>query len=221
MFCKQKTIICFIYIYIRVFSQYLKPFIFHVICVASNNGYSARTYIKKTMTCNTTSQALNLPTVNTMKIQINLNESPYLYIHGHWCIIWKRHGNTFRIIGPSYGESIDYRWVFMLDRCFCDITFIYLINTGCVWLCLTKFYYPTYPAFRNVFFAYMLVLLSINRNLWSMPCLGILSPITLKTCSVYLGEYPCSLLTGIWEVAFLPILMLFYGYICLSLYIYQ
>ena len=35
----------------------------------------------------------------------------------------------------------------------------------------------------------------ICRNLWSRPRRGILSPITLKTCSGYLGEYPCSLLT--------------------------
>ena len=38
--------------------------------------------------------------------------------------------------------------------------------------------------------------------------------ITLKTCSGYLGEYPCLLLTWIWKVAFLPILVLFHWYIC-------
>ena len=43
----------------------------------------------------------------------------------------------------------------------------------------------------------------IRRNLWSRPWRHKLSPITLKTCSVYLGEYPCSLLTWIWKFAFL------------------
>ena len=42
-----------------------------------------------------------------------------------------------------------------------------------------------------------------------------LSPITLKTCSGYLGEFPGSLLTWIWKVSFLPILALFHCYICL------
>ena len=55
----------------------------------------------------------------------------------------------------------------------------------------------------------------IRRNLWSRPWRHKLSPITLKTCSVYLGEYPCSLLTWIWKFAFLPILVLFHWYICL------
>ena len=45
----------------------------------------------------------------------------------------------------------------------------------------------------------------ICRNLWSWPW----RPITLKTCSGYLGEYPCSLLTGIWAVDFWPIFVLF------------
>ena len=37
----------------------------------------------------------------------------------------------------------------------------------------------------------------ICGNLWSRPWRGILTPITLKTCYGYLGEYPCSLLTWI------------------------
>ena len=49
----------------------------------------------------------------------------------------------------------------------------------------------------------------ICRNLWSRPCRGKFSPITLKMYSAYLGEYPCSLLTGIWEVEFWPISVLF------------
>ena len=55
----------------------------------------------------------------------------------------------------------------------------------------------------------------ICRNLWSMPWRHKRSPITLKTCSGYLGEYPGSLLTWIWKVVFLPILPLFHWYICL------
>ena len=55
----------------------------------------------------------------------------------------------------------------------------------------------------------------ICRNLWSKPWRRNLSPTTLKTCSVYLGEYPCSLLTWIWKLTFLPILVLFHWYICL------
>ena len=55
----------------------------------------------------------------------------------------------------------------------------------------------------------------ICRILWSWPWRQKLSPITLKTCSGYLGEYPCSLLTWIWKVSFLPILALFHCYICL------
>ena len=51
--------------------------------------------------------------------------------------------------------------------------------------------------------------------LWSWPWRHKLSPITLKTCSGYLGEYPFSLLTWIWKVSFLPILALFHCYICL------
>ena len=49
----------------------------------------------------------------------------------------------------------------------------------------------------------------ICRNLWSRACRGKFSPITLKMCSAYLGEYPCSLWTGIWEVVFWPISVLF------------
>ena len=55
----------------------------------------------------------------------------------------------------------------------------------------------------------------ICRILWSWPWRYKMSPITLKTCSGYLGEYPCSLLTWIWKVSFLPILALFHCYICL------
>ena len=54
----------------------------------------------------------------------------------------------------------------------------------------------------------------ICGNLWSRPWRGILSPVTLKKCSVYLGEYPCSLLTWIWKAAFLPNMALFHCYIC-------
>ena len=49
----------------------------------------------------------------------------------------------------------------------------------------------------------------ICRILWSWPWRNKLSPITLKTCSGYLGEYPCSLLTGIWAVEFWPIFVSF------------
>ena len=55
----------------------------------------------------------------------------------------------------------------------------------------------------------------ICRNLWSRPWRHKMSPITLKTCSRYLGEYPGSLLTWIWKVVFLPILVLFHWYICI------
>ena len=55
----------------------------------------------------------------------------------------------------------------------------------------------------------------ICRILWSWPWRQKLSQITLKTCSGYLGEYPCSLLTCIWKVSFLSILALFHCYICL------
>ena len=59
----------------------------------------------------------------------------------------------------------------------------------------------------------------ICRILWSWPWRHKMSPITLKTCSGYLGEYPCSLLTWIWKVSFLPILALFRCYICLCVFI--
>ena len=49
----------------------------------------------------------------------------------------------------------------------------------------------------------------ICRNLWPSQFRGKFSPITLKMCSAYLGEYPCSLLTGIWEIEFSPISVLF------------
>ena len=55
----------------------------------------------------------------------------------------------------------------------------------------------------------------ICRILWSWPLRHKLSPITLKTCSGSLGENLCSLLTGIWKVASVPILVLFHSYICL------
>ena len=55
----------------------------------------------------------------------------------------------------------------------------------------------------------------ICRILWSWPWRHKLSPITLKTCSGYLGEYPGSLLIWKWKVSFLPILVLFHWYICL------
>ena len=54
----------------------------------------------------------------------------------------------------------------------------------------------------------------ICRNLWSRPWRGILIPITVITCSGYLGEYPCLLLTWIWKAVFLPILVLFHWHIC-------
>ena len=47
-------------------------------------------------------------------------------------------------------------------------------------------------------------------NMWSRPWRCILTPITLKTCYGYLGEYPCS---------HLPILVLFHWYI--FSYVYQ
>ena len=55
----------------------------------------------------------------------------------------------------------------------------------------------------------------ICRILLLWPWRHKLSPITLKTCFGYLVEYPCSLLTWIWKVSFLPILALFHCYICL------
>ena len=51
----------------------------------------------------------------------------------------------------------------------------------------------------------------ICRNLWSRPWRHKLSPITLKTCSGYLGEYPGSLLTWIWKIVVLPIWCHFTG----------
>ena len=49
----------------------------------------------------------------------------------------------------------------------------------------------------------------ICRNLWSRACRGKFSPITLEMCSAYLGEYPCSIWTGIWDVVFWPMSVLF------------
>ena len=59
----------------------------------------------------------------------------------------------------------------------------------------------------------------ICHILWSRPWRCILTPITLKTCYGYLGEYPCSFLTWIWKVSYLPILVLFHWYI--FSYVYQ
>ena len=58
----------------------------------------------------------------------------------------------------------------------------------------------------------------ICRILWSWPWRHKLGPITLKTCSGYLGEYPCPLLTWIPKVSFLPIfgvISLLYLFVCL------
>ena len=55
----------------------------------------------------------------------------------------------------------------------------------------------------------------ICRILWSWLWRHKLSPMTLKTCSGYFGEYPGSLLTWIWKVSFLPILVLLHCSICL------
>ena len=57
----------------------------------------------------------------------------------------------------------------------------------------------------------------ICRILWSWPWRPKLSPITLKTCSGYLGEYPCSLLTWIWKVALLHI---WHYFTAISVYVY-
>ena len=48
----------------------------------------------------------------------------------------------------------------------------------------------------------------ICRNSWPRLCRGKFSQLTLKMCSVYLGEYPSSVLTGIWEVEYWPIFVL-------------
>ena len=60
-----------------------------------------------------------------------------------------------------------------------------------------------------------------GRNLWSMPCRGILSQITLKTRSLYMGKYPCTLWTWIWEVEFVSILALleWYTHMCVCIWI--
>ena len=58
----------------------------------------------------------------------------------------------------------------------------------------------------------------ICRILWSWPWRHKLSPITLKTCSGYLGEYPCSLLTWIWKVSFFAhfgVISLLYLIVCM------
>ena len=60
----------------------------------------------------------------------------------------------------------------------------------------------------------------ICRILWSWPWRHKLSPITLKTCSGYLGEYPWSLLTWIWKVVFCPFWCYFTG-IYVYVYVYQ
>ena len=48
----------------------------------------------------------------------------------------------------------------------------------------------------------------ICRNLWPRLCRGKFSQKPLKICSVYLGEYPSSVLTGIGEVEYWPIFVL-------------
>ena len=60
----------------------------------------------------------------------------------------------------------------------------------------------------------------IGRILWSWPWRHKLSPITLHTCSGYLGEYPCSLLTWIWNVAFCPFWR-YFTVISVCVYVYQ
>ena len=55
----------------------------------------------------------------------------------------------------------------------------------------------------------------ICRNLWSKPWRH-----KLKTCSGYLGEYPCSLLTFIWKVAFCPF-WCYFTVIPVCVYVYQ
>ena len=72
---------------------------------------------------------------------------------------------------------------------------------------------------RQLQIATLLLQFVICRNLWSRPWRGILTPITMKTCYGHLGEYPCSLLTWIWKVSYLPILVLFHWYI--FSYVYQ
>ena len=47
---------------------------------------------------------------------------------------------------------------------------------------------------------------------------NIFTRITVITCSGYLGKYPCSLLTWIWKVSYLPILLLFHWCICSYVY---
>ena len=54
--------------------------------------------------------------------------------------------------------------------------------------------------------------------LWLWPWRHKLSPITLKTFSGYLGEYPCSLLTWIWKVSFFAhfgVISLLYLFVCM------
>ena len=60
----------------------------------------------------------------------------------------------------------------------------------------------------------------ICRNLLSKPWRHKRSPITLKTCSGYLGEYPGSLLTCIWKLYFYPFWCYFTG-ISACVYVYQ
>ena len=59
----------------------------------------------------------------------------------------------------------------------------------------------------------------ICSNLWSRRWRHKLSPITPKTCSLYLVEYPSSLLTWIWKFTFLQILVLFHWYTCFYVYL--
>ena len=55
-------------------------------------------------------------------------------------------------------------------------------------------------------------------NLWWRPWRGIVSSITLKTCSGYLGEYPCSPLTYIMKTcifAHFGVILLLYVFVCM------
>ena len=60
----------------------------------------------------------------------------------------------------------------------------------------------------------------ICRILWSWPWRHILSSITLKTCSWYLGEYPCSLLTWYEKFRFCPF-WCYFTVISVCVYVYQ
>ena len=60
----------------------------------------------------------------------------------------------------------------------------------------------------------------ICRNLWSKPWRHKLSPITLKTCSGYLAEYPGLPMTLIWKVVFFAhfgVISLVYLFMCINI----